>query len=66
MNGGEDDPSTEVWDFKDVLNTPVDGELEFEADGECLTSYARSSLRSTFSMAPGVLMMIPSGDLGDR
>lgn len=40
MNGAEDDPGTEVRDFKDVLSTPVDGELPLVVGGHAVHLWA--------------------------
>ncbi len=40
MNGEEDDPGTEVRDFKDVLSTPVDGELPLVVGGHAVHLWA--------------------------
>ncbi|WP_367874356.1 hypothetical protein [Luteolibacter sp. Populi] len=37
---GEDDPGTEVQDFKDVLSTPVDGELPLVVGGHAVHLWA--------------------------
>jgi len=40
MSGEEDDPGTEVRDFKDVLSTPIDGELPLVVGGHAVHLWA--------------------------